>query len=250
MTHVSRAAAAAVVVGSLFVAAAAPAADTQLAVASNFTAPAKEIAAAFQKQTGDAALLSFGASGAFYTQIVNGAPFAALLSADAERPQRLEAEKVGQPGTRFIYAIGRLVLWSTDPKLVDDKGEVLRTNRFRKIAIANPKTAPYGAAAVEALTSLGLWEGLKDRIVQGENIAQAHQFAATGNAEIGFVALAQVALQDTGSKWIVPSRLHAPIEQQAILVKDDPIARRFLEYLKGPQALEIIHKYGYATPGS
>jgi molybdate transport system substrate-binding protein len=228
----------------------AQAAETQVAVAANFTAAAKEIADAFQKQTGDKVLLSFGASGAFYTQIVNGAPFAALLSADAERPQRLEVEKIGRPGSRFVYAIGRLVLWSADSGLVDEKGEVLRGSGFRKVAIANPKIAPYGQAAVETLTALGLWDALKHKIVQGESIAQAHQFVATGNAELGFVALAQVALQDTGSKWIVPSRLHAPIEQEAILLKQDAVASRFLDYLKGPQALQIIHRYGYATPGS
>ncbi len=239
----------AVVVACLF-AFGARAAETQVAVAANFTAAAKEIASAFEKQTGDKVRLSFGASGALYTQIVNGAPFAALLSADAERPRRLEAEKVGRPGSRFVYAIGRLVLWSADSGLVDGKGEVLRGGSFRKLAIANPKTAPYGQAAVETLTGLGLWGAIKDKVVQGENIAQAHQFVATGNAELGFVALAQIALQNTGSKWVVPSRLHAPIEQEAILVKDDAVAGRFLDYLKGPQALEIIHRYGYGTPGS
>jgi len=226
------------------------AAETQIAVASNFTVPAKEIADAFKAASGHVAILSFGASGAFYTQIVHGAPFAALLSADAERPERLQADGIGKPGTRFVYAIGRLALWSTDPKLVDEHGDVLKSGRFRKIAIANPKTAPYGLAAVETLTKLGIWDSVKDRIVQGENIGQAHQFVATGNAELGFVAMAQIILQDTGSKWVVPASFHTPIDQQAILVKDDAVARAFLDFLRGPKALEIIRRFGYAVPGS
>lgn len=225
------------------------AAETNVAVAANFTAAAKEIAAAFEADTGHKAVLSFGSSGKFYAQIANGAPFQVFLSADADRPEKAETEGLAVPGTRFTYAVGRLVLYSGDPALVDAEGAVLgRPGAFAKLALANPKTAPYGSAAVEAMTKLGVYEGVKDKLVQGDNIAQTHQFVATGNAQLGFVALSQVMADDKGSKWVVPADLHAPIKQDAVLLKTGAAsvaAKAFLAYLKGDRARAAIAKYGY-----
>ncbi|HEX3699293.1 MAG TPA: molybdate ABC transporter substrate-binding protein [Phenylobacterium sp.] len=230
--------------------AAAPAlaAELNVAVAANFTQPAKEIAAAFTAATGHRASLSFGSSGQFYAQITHGAPFDVFLSADAERPKRLEQEGQGVPGTRFSYAIGRLVLFSKAPGLVDDHGAVLKTGRFAKLSIADPASAPYGAAAIQTMQRLGVYARLKPKIVQGSSITQAYQFVATGAAELGFVALSQVVHEPGGSRWLVPESDHAPIDQQAILLfpgQKDPAARAFLAFLKGPQATAIIKRYGY-----
>lgn len=233
------------------IAAPAVAAETQVAVAANFTAPANEIAAAFAKATGHSARLSFGSSGQFYAQMAHGAPYEVFLSADAERPIRAEQAGLGVPGSRFTYAVGRLVLYSKTPGVVDGDGAVLRSGRFAKLAIADPTAAPYGGAAVETLRKLGLYDALKPKIVQGSSITQAYQFVATGAAEMGFVALSQVAEEQGGSRWIVPARLHAPIDQQAILLKtgqDNPAAKAFLAFLKGPQAKAIIRRYGYEVP--
>jgi molybdate transport system substrate-binding protein len=233
------------------VAAAAHAAEVQVAVAANFTAPMRRIAAAFEADTGHKALLSFGATGAFYAQIRNGAPFQLLLAADDETPARLEQEGAAVAGTRFTYATGRLVLWSAQPGVVDDKGEVLRKPGEGRIALANPKLAPYGAAAVEALTSLGLLPALQPRFVQGENIAQAYQFVATGNAALGFVALSQV-MEDgriaKGSAWVVPASLHTPIRQDAVVLaagKGNAAAAALAAYLRGDKARAIMRSYGY-----
>lgn len=222
--------------------------ETRVAVAANFTAPAKEIAARFRAQTGHEAILSFGSSGQFYAQIANGAPFDVLLSADAERPQRAEAEGLAVKGTRFTYATGRLVLWSATPGLVDPKGAILRTDRFEKLAIADPKTAPYGVAAVETLRKLGLYDRLSRRLVQGSSITQAFQFVRTGAAELGFVALSQVVMETGGSRWLAPAADHSAIDQQAALLArgaGNPAARAFLRYLRGPEAKAIIRRYGY-----
>ena len=222
--------------------------DTQVAVAANFTEPAKEIAAAFQAKTGHQAILSFGSSGQFYTQITQGAPFEVFLSADPDRPKRIEQEGLGVPGTRFTYAIGRLVLWSATPGLVDDKGAVLAGGRFNKLAIADPAAAPYGVAAIQTMTRMGLYARLQPRIVKGTSITQAYQFVQTGAAELGFVALSQVINDSSGSRWLAPASYHAPIDQQAILLwKGDksPAARAFLAFLKGPEATAIIKRYGY-----
>ena len=230
------------------VAAPALAAETQVAVAANFTEPAKEIAAAFAKATGHTATLSFGASGTFYTQIAHGAPFEVLLSADADRPVKAEQEGLGVPGSRFTYAVGRLVLYSKTPGLVDGQGAVLKSDKFQKLSIADPAAAPYGAAAVQTLQKLGLYDSIKPKIVQGASIAQAYQFVATGAAELGFVALSQVIDEKGGSRWVVPTADHAPIEQQAILLTNgtkNPAATAFLGFLKGPQAVAIIKRYGY-----
>lgn len=229
----------------------AQAADVSVAVASNFTAPAQKIAAAFEQDTGHKAVLAFGATGKFYAQIKNGAPFQVLLAADDETPARLEKEGLTQAGTRFTYAIGRLVLWSPQPALVDDKGEVLRSAHFAHLAIANPKLAPYGLAAVETLDKLGLLAALQPRLVQGENIGQAYQFVATGNAALGFVALSQVMSDGRitqGSAWVIPAQWHTPIRQDAVVLatgKDNPAALAWVTFLKSDKARAIIRSFGY-----
>ncbi len=227
--------------------------DVRVAVAANFTAPMQRIAAAFARDTGHRAVLAFGATGKFYAQIHNGAPFDVLLSADDSTPLRLEHDGIGMAGSRFTYAIGTLVLWSPREGYVDPQGKVLAGGDFRHLAVANPKTAPYGAAAMATLDRLGLREKLRPRLVQGENIAQTHQFVASGNAELGFVALSQV-IEDgrigKGSGWVVPADQHAPIRQDALLLRHgegNPAARALLEYLRGETAKALIREYGYAV---
>ena len=237
-------------VGAILALGASPAlaAQTQVAVASNFTDTAKEIAAAFKAATGDEAVLSFGASGQFYTQITKGAPFEVFLSADADRPKKADADGLSVPGTRFTYAVGRLVLFSKTPGLVDDRGAVLSSGKFAKLSIADPASAPYGEAAIETLKTLKLYDTLQPKIVQGSNITQAYQFVETGAAELGFVALSQVINETGGSRWLVPAADHAPIEQQAVLLKTgagNPAAKAFIDFLKSPTAVAIIKKYGY-----
>ena len=223
----------------------------QVAVAANFTAPARALAEVFARTTGHEAKLSFGATGAFYTQIKNGAPFDVLLAADNERPARLEKEGDTVPGSRFTYATGQLVLWSAKPGLVDDEGAVLKHGQFGKIAIANPKNAPYGAAAVEAMEKLGLAATLQPKLVTGESIGQTFNFIATGNAELGFVALAQVldgGKLKSDSMWVVPAQYHAPIIQDAVILKraaNNPAAKAWMELLKTPQSKALIRSYGY-----
>ncbi|MBA4795071.1 MAG: molybdate ABC transporter substrate-binding protein [Phenylobacterium sp.] len=234
---------------ALAAAGAAAGAEVRVAVAANFTEPAQEIARGFEAATGHRAVLSFGSSGQFYAQIANGAPFEVFLSADRERPQKAEAQGLAVAGTRFTYATGRLVLWSRTPGLVTGQATLARGG-FDKLAIADPKTAPYGLAAVETLRKLGLHRRLSPKLVQGASIAQTYQFASAGAAELGFVALSQVAGTRGGSRWVVPAHLHSPIEQQAVLLKagaDDPAARAFLAYLKSPQARAVIRRYGYET---
>ena len=221
-----------------------------VAVAANFTVPATEIAAAFEKASGDKAVLSFGSSGQFYAQIANGAPYQVFLSADAERPAKAEKDGLAVPGTRFTYARGKLVLWSVTPGVVDPAGKVLARGGFAKLAIADPTAAPYGLAAVQTMKTLGLYDQLRPRIVQGASISQAMEFVDTGNADLGFVALSQVIERRVGSHWVVPEADHEPILQQAVLLKtgaDNPAAKAFLAFLKGPKARAIIEKYGYAT---
>jgi molybdate transport system substrate-binding protein len=235
-------------VAALAIGAPAVAAETQVAVAANFTEPAKAIAAAFEKASGHKAVLAFGSSGQVFTQISNGAPFEVFLSADAERPAKAEQTGLGVKGTRFTYAVGRLVLYSRTPGLVDGRGAVLKAGGFQKIAIAEPAAAPYGQAAIETMQKLGVYEALQPKIVKGASITQAYQFVATGAAELGFVALSQVVNEPGGSRWTVPARLHTPIDQQAILLapgKDSAAAKAFLAFLKGPQARAVIRKYGY-----
>jgi len=224
------------------------AAETQVAVAANFTQPAREIAAAFKSATGHTATLSFGSSGQFYAQMAHGAPYEIFLSADADRPKRAEQDGLGVAGSRFTYAIGRLVLYSKTPGLVDGAGAVLGKGGFNKVAIADPAGAPYGVAAVQTMQKLGVYNAVKPKIVMGSSIAQTYQFVETGAAELGFVALSQVINVAGGSRWLVPTSDHAMIDQQAILLypgKDNAAAKAFLAFLKGPQAVAIIKKYGY-----
>lgn len=235
----------------LLFACAAHADDVQVAVAANFAAPAKRIAAEFEQATGHKAQLSFGATGKFYAQIRNGAPFEVLLSADDTTPARLEQEGAAVVGSRFTYAIGRLALWSARPGFVDAGGEVLKGGAFRHLALANPQLAPYGAAAVEVLMSLKLHDALRAKFVQGENIAQTHQFVASGSAELGFVALSQVFRDGRiaeGSGWLVPAERHAPIRQDAVLLekgRGKAGAAAWLQFLKGDKARAVIAAYGY-----
>lgn len=228
-------------------------ADTiSVAVASNFTAPMQKIAAEFAKDTGHKAELSFGATGKFYAQINHGAPFGVLLAADDTTPAKIASEGKGVAASRFTYAVGQLVLWSKQDGYVDAQGAVLKTGKFQHLAIANPKLAPYGLAAEQTLTQLGLLEQIKPKFVQGENIGQTYQFAATGNAELGFVALSQV-MEDgkikSGSAWMVPAAMHEPIRQDAIILnnaKDNAAAKALMDYLQGDKARAIITSYGYA----
>ena len=237
--------------GLLLFSAHASAATTLVAVAANFTKPMTEIAAAFEKTSGHTAKLSFGSSGKFVSQIENGAPFEVFLSADEHNPQKLEQDGFTVPGTRFIYALGKLVLWSATPGVVDDQGQVLGQGQFKHIALADPKLAPYGVAATEVLKNLGLTEKLQPLIVLGENIAQTQQFVSSGNAELGFIALSQVLENGkiaSGSGWIIPAEHYAPIKQAAVLLSlgaENPAAKALIDYLKSPAALAIIEKYGY-----
>jgi molybdate transport system substrate-binding protein len=227
------------------------AADVSVAVASNFTAPMQRIAQEFERDTGHRAVLAFGSTGGFYAQIKNGAPFEVLLAADDETPARIEQERMGIIGTRVTYATGRLALWSTTSGLIDDQGEVLRRGGFERLAIANPKLAPYGLAAIETLTTLGLLQRLQPKFVQGENITQTYQFVASGNASVGFVAVSQITRDGKiteGSSWIVPAALHRPMLQDAILLnpgKDRPAAVALLAYLRGAKARALIRSFGY-----
>ena len=236
---------------ALALSAAAQAEVVQIAVAANFTAPARALAEIFARTTGHEAKLSFGATGAFYTQIKNGAPFDILLAADDERPIRLEKEGDTVPGSRFTYAIGQLVLWSAKPGFVDGEGAVLKGGNFNKIAIANPKLAPYGAAAVETMDKLGLAAALTPKLVTGESIGQTYNFIATGNAELGFVALAQVldgGKLKSGSMWVVPAKYHAPIIQDAVILKRaaaNPAAKAWMALMLSPNTQDFIRSYGY-----
>jgi len=222
-----------------------------VAVASNFTKPMTEIAEAFKKDTGHTAKLSFGSSGKIVSQLENGAPFEVFLSADDAKPLKLEQQGLSVPGSRFTYALGTLVLWSAKPGYVDEHGDILSKGGFQHLALANPKLAPYGEAAIETMKNLNLLERLNPLFVQGDNISQTHQFVSTGNAELGFVALSQVIADGKiveGSGWVVPESLHQPIRQDAVLMKtgeENPAAPALLDYLKFASAKAIIEKYGY-----
>ena len=213
----------------------------------------KLIATDFEKQTGHKVVLTFGATGKLYAQISNGAPFDVFLAADNETPARLEKEGTAVKGSAFTYAIGKLVLWSAQPGIVDPQGEVLKTGDFKKLALAAPKLAPYGAAALQTLTKLGLLSRLEPRIVTGESIGQAYSFVATGNAELGFIALSQLYEKGgikSGSAWPVPESLHSPIRQDAVLLvkgAGNPAATMLLAYLKTENARAVVRSFGY-TP--
>lgn len=225
--------------------------EVQVAVAANFTAPIQALAADFEKDTGHKLVTSFGATGQFYTQIKNGAPFEVFLSADDTTPAKLETEGDTVKGSRFTYAVGTLALWSAKEGYVDAQGKVLADNQYQHLSIANPKTAPYGLAATQVLAKEGLTDKVKDKLVEGQNITQAFQFVSTGNAELGFVALSQIYKDGkvtSGSAWIVPSSLHDPIKQDAVILnkgKDNPAAKALVDYLKGPKAAAVIKSYGY-----
>ncbi|KAA8697689.1 Molybdenum ABC transporter, periplasmic molybdenum-binding protein [Pseudomonas caricapapayae] len=225
--------------------------EVQVAVAANFTAPIQAIATDFEKDTGHKLVAAFGATGQFYTQIKNGAPFEVFLSADDTTPAKLEQEGDTVKGSRFTYAVGTLALWSAKDGYVDGKGEVLKANQYQHLSIANPKAAPYGLAATQVLSKLGLTDATKAKIVEGQSITQAYQFVSTGNAELGFVALSQIYKDGkltSGSAWIVPDALHDPIKQDAVILnkgKDNAAAKALVEYLKGPKAAAIIKSFGY-----
>lgn len=225
--------------------------STLVAVAANFTKPMTEIATEFEKTTGHSAKLAFGASGKFVAQFENGAPFEVFLSADEKNPLKLEQIGLTVVGSRFTYAIGKLALWSSNADTVDAEGQVLANGNFNHLALADPKLAPYGAAALEVLKNKGLLEKLQSKFVQGENIAQTHEFINSGAAELGFIALSQISENGkitTGSAWIVPDSLYTPILQDAVLLKSgaaNPAAVSLMEFLKSAPALVIIRKYGY-----
>ena len=246
-----------VLFGSLMGTSQAVADELKVAVASNFYPTMKLIAKHFELKTAGSlgqqhkVILIPGSSGKHYAQIINGAPFDVFFSADIERARLLEQEGKIVAGTRFTYTIGKLILWSSIDHYVDSKGEVLNKKDFRYLAIANPKLAPYGKSAEEALRSLKLWTNLKERLVQGENIAQTFQFISTGNAKLGFVAYSQImnpVLSIDGSFWEVPQSIYKPIEQQAVLLKDSDIGREFLSFVKSDESLSIIYESGYGLP--
>ena len=224
--------------------------EVSVAVAANFTAPMQKIAADFEKASGHKVVASYGATGKFYAQIKNGAPFELLLAADGETPARLIKENAAVAGSQFTYAIGKLVLWSAKSAVVDDKGEVLKKGGFDHIALANPKLAPYGAAGVEVMKALGVYEALQPKIVSAENITQTYQFVSSGNALLGFVALSQV-LKDgkiDGSAWMVPAKLYSPIRQDVVMLekgRGKPAAEALAKYLKGDKAKAVIQSFGY-----
>jgi molybdate transport system substrate-binding protein len=225
--------------------------EVTVAVAANFSAPFKEIISQFEKNTTHTVKASYGASGGFYTQISNGAPFQVFLSADSDRPEKLIADQAAVKGSDFVYAKGKLALWSAQANAVDGAGKVLTSTQVNHIAIANPATAPYGAAAIESLKKLGLYDQLKGKLVTADNIGQAYQFAVSGNAELGFVALSQIYSNgkiSSGSAWIVPSQYYSPINQKAVLLNlgaESKAAKDFLQFLKSKAAKDIIYKYGY-----
>ncbi|MGB5831284.1 MAG: molybdate ABC transporter substrate-binding protein [Thiohalocapsa sp.] len=230
-----------------------PADQAIIAVASNFTAPMKQIIAAFEQQTNHRVKASFGSTGKFYAQIKNGAPFQALLAADQQRPQLLEEEGTAVAGSRFTYAVGTLVLWSAKRGMIEDGPALLRNGVFNKLALANPRLAPYGHASIETLEALNLKDRLEPKLVMGENIAQTYQFVDTGNADIGFVALSQVMAggdNTKGSGWIVSADMHEPIHQDAVLLlrgDGKPAVSALLEFLQSEKAKVIVRDYGYAT---
>lgn len=230
----------------------AAAGEVRVAVAANFTDAMRDIAPLFEKATGHHVKVSFGSTGKLYAQIEHGAPFELFLAADRKRPEKAETEGLAVAGTRFTYARGRLVLWSATPRRFRNAIDYLKQAPFARLAIANPKTAPYGLAARQVMEHLGVWSGLQGKMVRGDSIAQAFQFTATGNAEVGFVAASQLIdwKGNTGTMWLIPESYYAPIEQQAVLLKrgeGNPAARAFLKFLKGKEARQVIAGYGYGV---
>lgn len=222
--------------------------EIRIAAASNFNHALREIAARFEEQSGHRVSLIFASTGKLYAQIINAAPFDIFLAADSRRPELLEQQGLAVAGSRFTYAIGRLVLWSPQPGLLDDPVMTLREGNFSRLAIAHPRLAPYGDAALQLLQTLGLEHDLKPKLVRGENVNQVYQFVKTGNAQLGFVAYAQLqrpAASIAGSAWLVPQSLYSPIRQQAVLLRDNPASREFLEFLRGQQVVNMLTDLGY-----
>ena len=228
------------------------AAEAKVAVAANFAEPLKAVAAVLKKNTGHTLVITAGATGKLYAQIKNGAPFDVLLSADRATPELLEKEGLVAPGSRFTYATGKLVLWSANANRVDADGKVLSLPKLGKVAYANPKLAPYGAAALEVMDKLGLSATLAPKLVQGESIGQTYTFAYSGNADVGFVALSQVlegGKLKSGSMWLVPQNLYAPIRQDAVILQSsasNEAAQALMKLLKSPNIKDLIRSYGYA----
>ena len=222
-----------------------------VAVAANFAAPMQTLVQAFSQETGQEVQVALGSTGKLYAQIKNGAPFHMLLAADSATPEKLEKEGLAVQGSRFTYATGRLVLWSAEPGMVDAQGEVLSKGWFKYLALADPKVAPYGAAAVQVMERLGVYSTLEGRLVQGESIAQAYQFVASGNAQLGFVALSQVMQNGNikaGSAWLVPQTMHMPLRQDAVVLaaaKDNSSVKALVAYLQTEKARQIMRAYGY-----
>ena len=227
------------------------AAEVMVAVASNFTSPMKRIAESFGRETGHQVRLSFGSTGSFYAQIRNGAPYHILFSADDETPQKLVSDGLAIDKSQFTYAMGRLVLWSPNKGYFDNNGDILKTQSIKKIAVANPQLAPYGLAAVQVLNKLGLYSNLESKLITGENITQTYQFIASGAVDLGFIALSQIYQEGVlanGSAWIVPSSYHAPIQQDAVLLKngqDNEAAKALLLYMRTQKIKSLIKSYGY-----
>lgn len=229
--------------------------EVRVAVAANLATPFAAIAGSFENSTGARLAVSAGATGALYAQIRNGAPFDVFLAADTLHPQLLVESEDAVPGTRVTFAAGRLVLWSGDPgRIVGEGVAALRSPDLHKLAIANPKIAPYGRAAQETLTRLGLWEDLQPKLVYGENVGQTLRFVESGAAELGFIALSQARdprLAGRGSQWIVPAELHAPLLHDAVLLragKENTAARALLEFLRGNETRAILERFGYGLP--
>ncbi len=227
--------------------------QTIIAVSANFLSPVKAIVKAFEKSTGHKAIISVGSTGQIYSQIINGAPYDVFLSADKRRPEMLENDRLIVKGSRFTYAIGKLALYSSREKYVDVNGKILNSERFSRIAMADPKIAPYGLATKETLVKLGLYKSLRSKMVQGISVSQAFQFVYSGSVELGFVALSQIKGLKAygGSYWVVPEDMHSPIEQQAVLLKKgrmNRVATGFVEFLQGNEAKKIIDNFGYITP--
>lgn len=234
----------------LFAAGIAHADPVRIAVAANFAGAAQALGRRFEAETGHVPTFVFGSTGSHYAQIVNGAPFDVFLAADVERPRLLEQRRLIVAGTRYTYAVGRIVLWSARENYIDDAGAILADGAFRRLAIADPDLAPYGRAARQALTALGHWQRLAPRIVRGKNVSQAFGFVSTGNAELGIVAASQIAGRDggwPGSAWVIPSDLYEPIEQQAVLLRDAPAGRSFIAFLRSDAARAVIRAHGYGS---
>lgn len=235
------------IISIIFCVSTAGADELRVAVAANFARTAQILGRQFEAETGHEMILVFGSTGKHYAQILNGAPFDVFLAADAERPGLLEAQRKIVAQSRFTYAFGRIVLWSADDHVVDPEGLVLGQGRFRHLSIADPGLAPYGRAAREALIALGYWDAVAARIVRGKNVGQAFQFVSTRNAELGIVSVSQVVANDYGSAWEIPGSLYAPIEQQAVLLRDRPAGHAFIEFLKSTAARSVIRANGYGT---